>query len=70
MVMPNPTSSESTDLETRLANLEKAFLTLVNVVRLDHESQKLFDQKMDLINAKVNALAAFVKLAPTPTKED
>ena len=66
MVMPNP---ESTDLETRLSNLEKAFLTLVNVVKLDHESQKLFDQKMDLINAKVNALAEFIKLAPTP-KED
>ena len=66
MVMPNPTS---TDLETRLANLEKAFLTLVNVVKLDHESQQLFDQKMDLINVKMNAIAAFLGFAPT-TKED
>lgn len=68
MVMPNPTS---TDIESRLAHLESSFQTLVNVVKLEHGTQELFDQKLDLINAKVNALAAFLKITnPTPTKED
>lgn len=66
MVMPAP---ESTDLKTRLTNLEESFQTLVNVVKLEHGTQELFDQKLDLINAKMNAIAAFLGFAPT-TKED